>query len=61
MTGLGSVKIVPLRLAALLLPRKAGAETTSGIRAAGCAVALAARPVLLIIAPIGLGLLCSGQ
>jgi len=54
---LSSVQVVALRIPGFLLARQTGAETTGGIRAAGGAVALATGPVLLVLAPVGLGLL----
>ena len=57
MARLGAVQVVTLRIPGFLLSREASAETTGGIRATGGAVALAAGPVLLVLAPVGLGLL----
>lgn len=59
MPGLRSVEAVALGVGALRLARQAGAEAARGIRAARGAVALAAGPVLLVLAPVGLGLLLS--
>lgn len=61
MPRLRAVQVVALRVAALLLARQAGAEGTRGrVPPAGRAVALAAGPVLLVLAPVGLVLLLSG-
>jgi hypothetical protein len=56
-TRLSAVQVVALRIPGFLLARETSAETTGGIRATGGAVALAAGPVLLVLTPVGLGLL----
>lgn len=57
MTTLATVE-VRLAIPALLLASEIAArEATRGVRAAGRAVALAVRPRLRIVSPIGLGLL----
>lgn len=57
MARLSTVKVVALSIPAFLLARKAGAKTASRVRASCSTVTLAIRPVLLVLAPIGLGLL----
>lgn len=61
MPGLGAVEVVALRISTLLLTGETGAETASRVRTSRGTVTLAAGPVLLIVAPVGLGLLWRDQ
>lgn len=57
MRGLRPVEVVALGIRALLLAGKSRTETARGVRAARSPIALAAGPVLLVLAPVGLVLL----